>query len=107
MMLALLMYAYVTGIFSSRKLEEASRDGLAFRFLCNNHNPDHSTISLFRKRFRREIKDFFVQVLRMAMEMGLTKLGTVSLDGTKVRANATGHKALSWRRAKELEEQSV
>lgn len=105
MMLALLMYGYVTGIFSSRKLEEASRDSLAFRFLCNNHNPDHSTISLTRKRFRKEIKDFFVQVLRMAMEMGLTNLGIVSLDGTKVRLNATGHKALSWRRAKELEEQ--
>ncbi len=105
MMLALLLYGYMTGIFSSRKLEEASRDSLAFRFVCNNHNPDHSTISGFRKRFRDEIKDFFVQVLRMAMEMGLTKLGTVSLDGTKVRANASKHKALSWHRARELEKQ--
>ena len=105
MMLVLLLYGYITGIFSSRKLEEASRDSLAFRFVCNNHNPDHSTISAFRKRFRKEIKDFFVQVLRMAMEMGLTKLGTVSLDGTKVRANASKHKALSWRRAKDLEKQ--
>ena len=70
MMLALLLYGYVTRTFSSRRLEEASRDSLAFRCLCNNHNPDHSTISLFRKRFRQEIKDFFVQVLRMAMEMG-------------------------------------
>ncbi len=100
-----LLYGYITGIFSSRKLEEASRHSLAFRFVCNNHNPDHSTISAFRKRFRKEIKDFFVQVLRMAMEMGLTKLGTVSLDGTKLRANASKHKALSWRRAKDLEKQ--
>ena len=94
-MLALLLYGYVKGIFSSRKLEVASRDSLAFRFLCNNHYPDQSTISLFRKRFRKEIKDLFVQVLRMAMDMGLTKFCTVSLDGTKVRANASKHKALS------------
>ena len=104
-MLALLLFGYVTGIFSSRRLEETSLDSLAFRLSCNNQNPDHSTISLFRKLFRQKIKDYFVQVLRMAMETGLTRLGTVGLDGPKIRANKTGHKALSQRRAKELEKE--
>ncbi len=100
MMLALLLYGYATGILASRKLEEASRDSLALRFVCDNHHPDHSTIGAFRKRLRT----FFAQVLRMAMKMGLTKLSAVTLDGSNIGADASKHKALSWKRAKALEQ---
>ena len=88
MLLALLFYGYATGVFSSRKLEQATRDSVAFR-----------------KRFVGEPGDLFVQILMMARSMGLLKLGTVSLDGTKVQANASRHKALSWEYANRLETQ--
>ena len=105
MLLALLFYGYATGVFSSRKLEKASYDSMAFKYICANENPDHDTINSFRKRFNKEIEVLFVELLVLAEAMGLLKLGTVSLDGTKIKANASKHKALSWDYANRLEAQ--
>jgi transposase len=105
MLLALLFYGYATGVFSSRKLERSTYDSVAFRFIAANAHPDHDTIAVFRKRFLRELKPLFVQILLIAGQAGVLKLGTVSLDGTKVKANASKHKALSYGHAKKLEEQ--
>jgi transposase len=105
MLLALLFYGYATGVFSSRKLEKATQDSMAFKYLCANENPDHDTINSFRKRFGKEIEGLFVDLLVLAEAMGLLKLGTVSLDGTKIKANASKHKALSWDYANQLEAQ--
>ena len=105
LLLGLLFYGYATGVFSSRKLERATYDSVAFRFIAANAHPDHDTIAAFRKRFLGELRGLFVQILLVAREMGLLRLGDVSLDGTKVRANASRHKALSWGYAKRLEEQ--
>jgi transposase len=96
MLVALLFYGYATGVFSSRKLAQATYDSIAFRYLCANTHPDHRTIADFRQRFLDELAALFTQVLLMAQAMGLVKLGTVSLDGTKMKANASQHKALSW-----------
>ncbi|MGZ8236459.1 MAG: transposase [Methylobacter sp.] len=105
MLLALLFYGYATGVFSSRKLENATYDSMAFKFICANENPDHDTINSFRKRFNKEIEGLFVEILVLAGALGLLKLGTVSLDGTKIKANACKHKALSWDYANQLETQ--
>jgi len=105
MMVSLLLYGYATGTFSSRKLEQATRDSVPFRYICANQHPDHDSICAFRKRFLREIEGLFVQVLVIAQQMGVLKLGTVSLDGTKIKANANKHKALSWQHANKLETQ--
>ncbi len=105
MLVALLFYGYATGVFSSRKLEKASYDSIAFRYICANTNPDHDTIAAFRKRFLKELEALFVGVLLLGEEMGLVKLGNVSLDGTKIKANASKHKALSWEYANQLEAQ--
>jgi len=105
MLVALLFYGYATGTFSSRKLEQASYDSIAFRYICANTQPDHDTIASFRKRFLKELEGFFVQILLVGQAMGLVKLGTVSLDGTKIKANASKHKALSWDYANQLEAQ--
>ncbi len=105
MLLALLFYGYATGVFSSRKLERATYDSVAFRFIAANKHPDHDTIATFRKRFLGELKPLFVQILVIAKEMGLLKLGKVSLDGTKVKANASKHRALSWGYACKIERQ--
>jgi transposase len=105
MLLALLFYGYSTGVFSSRKLEKATYDSMAFKYICANENPDHDTINSFRKRFNKEIESLFVEILVLAEAMGLLKLGTVSLDGTKIKANASKHKALSWDYANRLEAQ--
>ena len=105
MLLALLFYGYATGVFSSRKLEKATYDSVAFRFIAANHHPDHDTIAAFRKRFLDDLKPLFVQILIIAKEMGLLKLGKVSLDGTKVKANASKHRALSWGHACKIEKQ--
>lgn len=104
-LLGLLVYGYATGVFSSRKLERASHDSVAFRFIAANSHPDHDTIATFRRRFLPQIEALFVQVLMLAREMGMLKLGTVALDGTKVHANASRHSALSWDHANKLEEQ--
>jgi transposase len=105
MLLALLFYGYATGVFSSRKLERSTYDSVAFRFIAANAHPDHDTIAVFRKRFLPQLKDLFVQILLIAGQAGALKLGTVSLDGTKVKANASKHKALSYNHACKLEEQ--
>ena len=105
LLLGLLFYVYATGVFSSRKLEQATHDSVAFRFITGDTHPDHDTIATFRKRFLPELEGLFVQMLVVAKEMGLFKLGKVSLDGTKIKANASKHKALSWGYAKQLEEQ--
>jgi transposase len=104
-LLALLFYGYATGIFSSRKLEAATYDSVAFRFITANTHPDHDTIATFRKRFLEQLKPLFAQILLIAHTMGVCKLGKVSLDGTKVKANASKHKALSWHHACKLEKQ--
>ena len=103
MMVALLFYGYATGTFSSRKLERATYDSIAYRYICANRNPDHDSINSFRKRFMKELEGMFVEILVIAREVGMLKMGTVSLDGTKVKANASKRKALSWKRALEIE----
>jgi transposase len=105
MLLALLFYGYATGVFSSRKLERGTYDSVAFRYLAANDHPDHDTIATFRKRFLAELRPLFVQILLIAQQMGVFKLGTVSLDGTKIHANASKHRALSWQHACKLEQQ--
>lgn len=105
MLLALLFYGYATGVFSSRKLEAATYDSIAFRYICANTHPDHDTIATFRRRFLPQLGPLFTAILLVAAEMGFLKLGTVSLDGSKVKANASKHKALSWGHAEKLEAQ--
>lgn len=104
-LLCLLIYGYATGIFSSRKIERASYDSIAFRYLAANTHPDHDTIASFRRRFLPQLESLFVQVLRFAHEMKLFKMGNISLDGTKLKANASKHKALSYKYLKKIEEQ--
>src|SRR2546426_2351662 len=94
-LLAILVYGYATGVFSSRKLEMATYDSVAFRYIAAGSHPDHDTLATFRRRFIDELAGLFVQVLEMATEMKLLKLGTVCLDGTKIHANASRHSALS------------
>ena len=105
MLLALLFYGYATGVFSSRKLEQATYDSIAFRYIAANTHPDHDTIAAFRKRFLEQLKPLFLQILLMAKTLGFLQLGKISLDGTKIQANASKHKALSWGHALELEQQ--
>jgi transposase len=104
-LLGILVYGYATGVFSSRKLERASYDSVAFRFVAANQHPDHDTIATFRRRFLAEIQTLFVQVLQLAREIGVLKLGTIALDGTKIHANASRHSALSYEHAGKLEAQ--
>src|SRR6202045_2590099 len=105
LLLGLIIYGYATGVFSSRKLERASYDSVAFRFIAANEHPDHDTIAAFRRRFLKQIETLFVQVLSVASEMGVLKLGTVALDGTKIHANASRHSALSYEHAGKIEAQ--
>ena len=105
MLLGLLVYGYATGVHSSRKLERATYDSVAFRFIAANDHPDHDTIATFRRRFLKEIETLFVSVLVLAREMGMLRLGTVALDGTKVHANASRHSALSYEHASQIEAQ--
>src|ERR1700675_1628259 len=104
-LLGLLVYGYATGVFSSRKLERATHDSGAFRFIAANDQPDHDTIATFRRRFLKEIAALFVRVLELAREMGMLKIGTVALDGTKIHANASRHSALSYEHAGKIEQQ--
>lgn len=105
MMTALLFYAYATEVFSSRKIERATYDSVVFRYIAVNTHPDHDTIASFRRRFLKELHALFSQILMIAHRMGVLKLGSVSLDGTKVKANASKHHALSWDYACKLQEQ--
>lgn len=105
MLVALLFYGYATGVFSSRKLERNTYDSVAFRFVAANSHPDHDTIANFRRRFLPQLNSLFVQILLIAHQMKVLKLGSVSLDGSKVKANASKHKALSYGHASQLEAQ--
>jgi len=105
LLLGVLVYGYATGVFSSRKLERATYDSVAFRFVAANQHPDHDTIAAFRRRFLKQIEKLFVDVLLLAREMGVLKLGTVALDGTKIHANASRHSALSYEHAGKIEAQ--
>jgi transposase len=105
MLLGILVYGYATGVFSSRKLERATYDSVAFRFIAANDHPDHDTIAAFRRRFLKEIEALFVQVLLLAREMGVLKMGTVALDGSKIHANASRHSALSYEHEGKIEAQ--
>jgi len=104
-LLGLVVYGYATGVFSSRQLERATYDSVAFRFIAANDHPDHDTLATFRRRFLKAIEGLFVQVLMLARETGMLKLGTVALDGTKVHANASRHSALSYEHASKIEAQ--
>jgi transposase len=105
LLLGLIIYGYATGVFSSRALERATYDSVAFRFIAANTHPDHDTIATFRRRFLKQIEALFVQVLGVAREMGILKLATVALDGTKIHANASRHSALSYEHATRIEAQ--
>ncbi len=102
-LLGLLFYAYATGVFSSRKIERASYDSIPFRFIAGGLHPDHDTIAHFRKTFLPEIKELFVQVLLLAQTAGVFKLGHISLDGSKVHADASKSKAISYKRLRQIE----
>ncbi|MBN2257494.1 MAG: transposase [Anaerolineaceae bacterium] len=104
-LLGLILYGYATGVFSSRKIEDATYQVLPFRFIGGGLHPDHSTIAWFRKQFLPEIIGIFAQVLLIAHEMGYLKLGNISLDGSKVHADASKSKAVSYGRLLKLEEQ--
>jgi len=102
-LLGLLFYGYATGVFSSRKLEKATYESIPFRFIAGNLRPDHDTIAHFRKTFLPELKDLFVQILLLARTAGVLQLGNLSLDGTKIHADASKSHAVSYKRLLELE----
>src|ERR1700694_705820 len=104
-LLGLLFYGYATGVFSSRKIERATYEAVPFRFIAGNQHPDHDTLATFRRTFLPELKELFVQVLLLAQEAGVLKLGTISLDGTKIHADASRHNAVSYKRLLEMEAQ--
>lgn len=105
MLLSLLIYGCATGTFSSRKIERATYDSLAFRFIACNRHPDHDTLAAFRRRFGKEFESAFVQALQVARENRLSRFGTVSLDGTKIHVNASRRSALSCAHAQKIEAQ--
>ena len=98
LMVKLLVYAYCQGKPSSRKLEQATYEEVPYRVLAADQHPDHDTIAEFRKRHLHALAELFIQVLRLCQKAGLVKLGHVALDGTKVKANASKHKAMSYAR---------
>jgi transposase len=103
-LLGLLVYGYASGVFSSRKIERATYENLAFQFVAGGLHPDHDTIAHFRKTFLGEIQELFVQVLLLAKEVGVLKVGNISLDGSKIHADASKSKAVSYKRLLVLEE---
>src|SRR3989304_5566606 len=104
-LLGLLFYGYATGLFSSRKIEKATYESIPFRFIAGGLHPDHDTIAHFRKTFLAEIKELLVQVLLLAQAAGVLKLGNISLDGSKIHADASKSHAVSYKRLIELEAQ--
>jgi len=103
LLLGLLFYGYATGVFSSRRIEKATYESIPFRFLAGGWHPDHDTIANFRKTFLPEIAELFAQVLVIAHELGILKLGNISLDGSKVHADASKSHAVSYGRLLQLE----
>jgi transposase len=104
LLLGLLFYGYATGVFSSRKIERATYESIPFRFLAGGWHPDHDTIANFRKTFLPEITDLFAQVLVVAHELGVLKLGNISVDGSKIHADASKSHAVSYGRLLQLEQ---
>src|SRR3990170_4833527 len=104
-LLGLLFYGYATGVFSSRKIEKATYESIPFRFIAGGLHPDHDTIAHFRKAFLEEIQGLFVKILLIAQEAGVLKLGNLSLDVSKVHADASKSHAVSYGRLLELETQ--
>ena len=104
-LMSLLLYGYATGVFSSRRIERATYDSIAFRYLACNRHPDHDTLCTFRRRFGEEFASLFVQVLQIAQANQISQFGTLSLDGTKIHANASLHSALSYEHAEKIESQ--
>jgi transposase len=102
-LLALLFYGYATGVFSSRKLEDATYEIIPFRFIAGDMHPDHATIAHFRRQNLTELKELFVQILLIAQTMGHLQLGNVSLDGSKIHADASKSKAISYQRLLAIE----
>jgi transposase len=105
MMVRMLLYGYCVGVMSSRRIERASYDDIAFRYLCADQHPDHDTIAGFRQQHLSVLAQLFTQVLQLCNKAGLVKLGHVAIDGTKVQANASKHKAMSYDRMEEKEKQ--
>jgi transposase len=105
MMVRVLLYGYCVGVMSSRRIERASHDDIAFRYLCADQHPDHDTISDFRRQHLPVLSQMFTQVLQLCDKAGLVKLGHVAIDGTKLQANASKHKAMSYERMEEKEKQ--
>jgi len=103
MMVRLLIYGYSRGVASSRRIERATYENVAFRYLAADQHPDHDTLAAFRKEHLANLAQLFVQVLKLCQRAGLVKLGHVALDGTKVKANASKHKAMSYERMGETE----
>jgi transposase len=103
MMVKVLVYGYATGVFSSRKLARKLHEDVALRMLAADNYPAHRTICDFRAFHLKELSDLFVQVVKMAKECGLVKLGTIGVDGTKIKANASRHKAMSYDRMQKAE----
>lgn len=102
-LLGLLFYGYASGVFSSRKIEKATYEVIPFRFIAGDMHPDHATIAHFRQQFLAELKELFVQILLIAQEMGHMQLGNVSLDGSKIHADASKSKAVSYKRLLAIE----
>jgi transposase len=104
-LLGLLFYGYATGVFSSRKIERHTYESIPFRYVASGLHPDHDTIAHFRKTFLAEIQELFVQILLLAQEAQVFKLGNISLDGSKIHADASKHRAVSYKRLVELDTQ--
>lgn len=104
-LMGLLFYGYATGVFSSRKIERGSYESIPMRYIASGLHPDHDTIAHFRKTFLVEIQDLFVQILLLASTAGVLKLGNISVDGSKIHADASKSKAVSYKRLGELEVQ--
>ena len=100
-----MFYGYATGPLSARKIERATYEAMPFHFLAGGFHPDHDTIANFRKTFLRELKDLFVHILLYAQKLGVLTLGNISLDGTKIHADASKSSAISDKRLLELEGQ--
>jgi transposase len=105
MMLALLFYCYAKGIFTSRQIEQATYELIPVLYITGGCHPDHDSINSFRKRFLEKLAPLFVQIWEYACELGSFKLGDISMDGTKIQANGSKHKAMSWEYACQLEVQ--
>jgi transposase len=103
MMVRVLLYGYATGVYSSRKIQTRTFEDVAFRYLSGDQHPDHATIAEFRKRHLDALSGLFTQALLLCSEAGLVKLGHVAIDGTKIKANASKHKAMSYKRMNETE----